>query len=68
MLALKVMLENSHLLVLVEFSCTLHFEYDLGEDLQSVTEHDLSSPLNSVKTQQWSQHPGGHLEGLWIIS
>lgn len=28
---LKVTLEKYHLLVLVEFSCTFHFEYDLGE-------------------------------------
>lgn len=29
--ALKVTLGKYHLLVLVEFSCTFHFEYDLGE-------------------------------------
>lgn len=28
---LKAMLEKCHLLVLVEISCTFHFEYNLGE-------------------------------------
>mgnify|MGYP001857086859 CR=1 FL=1 len=39
---LKAMLEKCHLLVLVEISCTFHFEYNLGERF---AEHYLTWPI-----------------------
>lgn len=56
-----------HLLVLVELSCTFHFEYDLGggkKKKQSITEHalQLSFKLGDDGYNR-SHHPAGYLEG-----
>lgn len=64
--ALKGRSGQQHLLVLVEFSCTFHFEYDLQERFaqsyftRPTVPFQLGQEINKGAR-------AGHLQGLWII-
>jgi len=63
---LKAMLEKCHLLVLVEISCTFHFEYNLGERFcRALLDMTHSLALNLIKIHITGEPASsGHLEGL----